>query len=187
MTKLPSLFTEFFKIGLFTFGGGYAMIPIIQNVVVDKRGWLTKEEFVEMLAVVQSLPGPISVNSALFIGYKTAKFWGALLALLGIVIPSFVIILFIAMVFTDFIESPLVAKAFKGIRPAVVALIAAPIVNMYRVAGVNIKNVWIPVAAAVLICWAGVSPVWVILGTAVLSIAYGMAMEKHNLQKGGAK
>ncbi|MBO6035405.1 MAG: chromate transporter [Paludibacteraceae bacterium] len=185
--NLLKIFTEFFKIGLFTFGGGYAMIPIIQNVVVDKRGWLTKEEFVEMLAVVQSLPGPISVNSALFIGYKTAKFWGALLALLGIVIPSFVIILFIAMVFTDFVESPLVAKAFKGIRPAVVALIASPIVNMYRVAGVNIKNLWIPVTAAVLICWCGVSPVWVILGTAVLSIAYGMAMEKHNLQKGGAK
>lgn len=182
-----SIFTEFFKIGLFTFGGGYAMIPIIEHAVVDRRGWLTKEEFVEMLAVVQSLPGPISVNSALFIGYKTARFWGALMALLGIIIPSFVIILLIAMIFTDFIENDTVAKAFKGIRPAVVALIAAPIVNMYRIAGVNLRNIWIPFVAAVLIGFCSVSPVWVILVTAILSIAYGMATEKRNLRKGGAK
>lgn len=185
--NLLKIFTEFFKIGLFTFGGGYAMIPIIQHAVVDKHGWLTKEEFIDMLAVVQSLPGPISVNSALFIGYKTAKFWGALLALLGIVIPSFVIILFIAMVFTDFVDTPLVAKAFKGIRPAVVALIAAPIVNMYKVAGVNLRNIWLPVVAVILICWAGVSPVWVILGTAVFSILIMMGMEKRALRKGGEK
>lgn len=180
-----TIFIEFFKIGLFTFGGGYAMIPIIQNVVVDKRGWLTKEEFVEMLAVVQSLPGPISVNSALFIGYRVSKFMGAILAVLGIAIPSFIIILFIAMVFTDFTNNPVMVKAFKGIRPAVVALIAAPIVHMYKAAGVNYKNIWLPILAAILICWANLSPVWIILATALLSIAFNSYMEKRNLKKGG--
>lgn len=169
-----SLFLTFFKIGLFTFGGGYAMIPIIERDVVDKNHWLTKEEFIEMLAVVQSLPGPISVNSALFVGYRVNKFFGAMMAVLGIVIPSFIIILLIAIAFSSFTDNPIVEKIFKGVRPAVVALIAAPIVNMYRIAGVNWKNFWIPLAALVLIAFLGVSPVWIIIGVAVLGIAYNL-------------
>lgn len=169
-----NLFTTFFKIGLFTFGGGYAMIPLIERDVVDNHKWLTKDEFIEMLAVVQSLPGPISVNSALFIGYRVKGFSGALMAVLGIIIPSFVIILLIAMAFTDLIKEPTVAKIFKGVRPAVVALIAAPIVNMYKIAGVTLKNLWIPLIATVLIGFLGVSPIWIILGVALFSIIYNL-------------
>lgn len=171
---LFTLFTTFFKIGLFTFGGGYAMIPLIERDVVESNKWLTKEEFVEMLAVVQSLPGPISVNSALFIGYRVSGFMGALMAVLGIIIPSFVIILLIAMAFTDLVDNPTVAKIFKGIRPAVVALIAAPIVNMYKIAGVTLKNLWIPLVAVILIGLLGVSPIWIIIGVAVISIVYNL-------------
>ena len=168
------LFTTFFKIGLFTFGGGYAMIPLMEDDVVNKNHWLTKEDFVDMLAVVQTLPGPISVNISLFVGYRVKGVWGAFLSLLGIVIPSFVIILLIAAVFTDFTDNPTVVKVFKGVRPAVVALIAAPIVRMYKTAGVTLKNIWIPIAAVVLIGFLGVSPIWVILATAILGIVYNM-------------
>lgn len=169
-----NLFTTFFKIGLFTFGGGYAMIPMIERDVVDNNKWLTKDEFIEMLAVVQSLPGPISVNTALFIGYRVKGFSGALMAVLGIIIPSFLIILLIAMAFTDLIKDPTVEKIFKGVRPAVVALIAAPIVNMYKIAGVTLKNLWIPLIATVLIGFLGVSPIWIILGVALFSIIYNL-------------
>ncbi len=171
---LFNLFTTFFKIGLFTFGGGYAMIPMIERDVVDNNKWLTKEEFIEMLAIVQSLPGPISVNTALFIGYRVKGFSGALMSVLGIIIPSFLIILLIAMAFTDLIKDPTVEKIFKGVRPAVVALIAAPIVNMYKIAGVTLKNLWIPLIAVVLIGFLGVSPIWIIIGVALLSIGYNL-------------
>lgn len=178
---LLKLFTTFFKIGLFTFGGGYAMIPLIERDVVDKNKWLTKEEFIEMLAVVQSLPGPISVNSALFTGYRIGGVVGALLAVLGIAIPSFVIILLIAMAFTDLFDNPAIIKIFKGVRPAVVALIAAPIVNMYRIAGVTLKNLWIPLVAVVTVGFLGVSPVWIIVGIAFISIAINLWLP--NFQK----
>lgn len=177
------LFTTFFKIGLFTFGGGYAMIPMIERDVVDDNKWLTKEEFIEMLAVAQSLPGPISVNSALFVGYRVGGFSGALLSALGVIIPSFIIILLIAIAFTDYISNPIVEKIFKGVRPAVVALIAAPIVNMYKIAGVNLKNLWIPLAAIALIGFLGVSPIWIILGVALISIAYNLWLPNFQNKK----
>ncbi|MCQ2361049.1 MAG: chromate transporter [Paludibacteraceae bacterium] len=150
------------------------MIPLMEDDVVNKNHWLTKDEFVDMLAVVQSLPGPISVNISLFVGYRVNGAWGAILSLLGIVIPSFVIILLIAAVFTDFTDNPTVVKVFKGVRPAVVALIAAPIVRMYKTAGITLKNVWIPVVAVVLIGFLGVSPIWVILAAAVFGILFNL-------------
>jgi len=171
---LFSLFATFFKIGCFTFGGGYAMIPLIEKDVVDKQKWLTQEEFIEMLAVVQSLPGPISVNSSVFIGYKVGKLPGAILSVLGIAIPSFIIILLIAMAFSNFSNNPTIVKIFKGVRPAVVALIAAPIVNMYKLAGVTWRNLWIPLIATILIGFLGVSPIWIIIGVAILSIAINL-------------
>lgn len=176
------LFTTFLKIGLFTFGGGYAMIPFIEQSVVDKNHYLSKQEFIEMLAVVQSLPGPISVNSALFIGYKVSGLRGALYSLLGIIIPSFVIILLIALCFVDFSQNPWVISFFKGVRPAVAALIAAPLVRMYKFAGITIKNFWIPIAAILLINFAGLSPVWIIIGVALLSIAINLwaPWSQHN-------
>lgn len=162
-TMLLKLFIAFFKIGAFTFGGGYAMLPIIEKEVVDKNHWLTKEEFLDMLAVVQSLPGPIAINSSVYVGYKIAKFWGALACALGAALPSFIIILLAAIVFTDIQDNPTIEKIFKGIRPAVVALIVIPVIFMAKTAKITWKTLWIPVAVAVVVAYLGLSPAYVII------------------------
>ena len=117
-------FGTFFKIGLFTIGGGYAMVPLIEEEVIHKKKWLTQEEFIDLLAVSQSVPGVFAVNFSIFIGYKLRKFPGALALALGAILPSFLIILAIALFFHQFKEYEAVENIFKGIRPAVVALIA---------------------------------------------------------------
>jgi chromate transporter len=169
---LFKLFIAFFKIGAFTFGGGYAMIPIIEKEVVDKNHWLTKEEFIDMLAVVQSLPGPIAINSSVYIGYKIAKLWGSIVCALGAALPSFIIILFLAIVFTDIQDNPTIEKVFKGIRPAVVALIVVPVIFMAKTAKITWKTVWIPVAVAVVVAFLGLSPAYIIVITAILGILF---------------
>ena len=123
-------FSIFFKIGLFTIGGGYAMVPLIQNEVVDRKKWISKEDFIDLLAIAQSAPGVFAVNIAIFIGYKLRKKKGAVVMTLGTVLPSFLIILAIAIFFQQFKEFEIVEKIFKGIRPAVVALRAGPTFNM---------------------------------------------------------
>ena len=123
-------FLIFLKIGLFTIGGGYAMVPLIQDEIVDKRKWIDKEDFIDLLALTQSVPGIFAVNIAIFIGYKLRKFRGALAMALGTILPSFFIILAIALFFQQFKQYPIVENIFKGIRPAVVALIAAPTFSM---------------------------------------------------------
>ena len=125
-------FGTFFKIGLFTIGGGYAMVPLIEEEVIHKKKWLTQEEFIDLLAVSQSVPGVFAVNFSIFIGYKLRKFPGALALALGAILPSFLIILAIALFFHQFKEYEAVENIFKGIRPAVVALIAAPTFSMAK-------------------------------------------------------
>ena len=132
MKELLSLFVSFFKIGAFTIGGGYAMIPLIEREVIDNRRWLGREEFSDLLALAQSAPGPLSLNTAVFVGYKMRGYAGASAAVLGSVLPSFTIITLIATVFTDVREYPLVDAAFKGMRPAVVALIISPVAGLMR-------------------------------------------------------
>ena len=177
------LFWTFLKIGTFTLGGGYAMLPLIQREVVDRQGWIDEEEFLNMIALAQAAPGLIAVNSAIFIGWRIAGLRGVAGAVLGAVLPSFIIILAIAMVFSDWKELPAVEAAFKGIRPAVVALIAAPLVKMARTAMGNksqntnhqlqikaaLPLLW-SLAAALIIWLGGVNPVWIILITIVCSI-----------------
>ena len=119
------LFSDFFKIGAFTLGGGYAMIPIIESEVVGKRRWLRQEEFLDIIAIAQSCPGVFAINMSVFIGYKLRKLPGAISAALGSALPSLIIILLIAMFFSRFQDNPVVESIFRGIRPAVVALIAA--------------------------------------------------------------
>ena len=130
-------FLIFLKIGLFTIGGGYAMVPLIQDEIVDKRKWIDKEDFIDLLALTQSVPGIFAVNIAIFIGYKLRKFRGALAMALGTILPSFFIILAIALFFQQFKQYPIVENIFKGIRPAVVALIAAPTFSMAKSAKIN--------------------------------------------------
>lgn len=179
-----SLFWTYLKIGTFTLGGGYAMLPLIQREVVDRQGWIDEEEFLNMIALAQAAPGLIAVNSAIFIGWRVGGWRGVCGAVLGAVLPSFLIILAIAMVFQDWKELPAVEAAFKGIRPAVVALIAAPQVKMARTVikakGEGTKgertlayNLWplaISMAAALLIWLGHVNPVWVIIATIVLTL-----------------
>lgn len=176
MKTLFSLFWSFLKIGLFTFGGGYAMIPLIQREVVDRRGWVKSEDFLELLTLAQSAPGPISLNSAVFVGYSLAGYAGAIAAILGVVLPSFVIILLIAMYLADFRTNRYVDAAFRGMRPAVVALIAAPVIGLAR--GLGVWKIAAAIAAAAAVSLLGVSPMWFIAGGAAAGIIYAFYNKK---------
>lgn len=180
--KYWELFLVFFKIGAFTFGGGYAMVPLIKNEVVGKRKWLNDSEFMDMLALAQSAPGPISLNTALFVGNKRMGFKGSLFSAFGIILPSFIVILVIAIFFTQFKGNPVVERIFKGIRPAVVALIAAPLLQLGKSADIHLKNIWIPISAALLVWLLGVSPIYIILGAIILGIVH-LAYVKINYKR----
>lgn len=147
------LFFSFFKIGLFTFGGGWAMISIIQREIVDKYKWISPEDFLDLLAVAQAMPGILAVNIATVIGDHLRGLKGSIVAALGTILPSFCIILFIAIFLTpDTIKNnEIISKVFKGIRPAVVALIIVPVITTARSSGITWKTVIIPAAVAVLI------------------------------------
>lgn len=153
MKKSKLVWTLFFtmlKIGLFTFGGGYAMIALLENEFVSKKQWLTKEEFLDMLAIAESTPGPIAINSATFIGYKTAKFFGALGATVGVCIPSFVIIYVISLFFDQFLSLTVVEYAFKGIQACVVYLILSAGIKMFK--GIKKTPVNVAIAVSVILC-----------------------------------
>lgn len=146
------------------------MLPLIQREVVDRKGWIDEEEFLNMIALAQAAPGLIAVNSAIFIGWRVGGWKGVCGAVLGAVLPSFLIILAIAMLFREWKELPAVEAAFKGIRPAVVALIAAPLFKMAKSAKISWLTALIPVIAALLIWLGHVNPVWVILATIVVTL-----------------
>lgn len=150
---LLQLFIVFFKIGAFTFGGGWAMISIIEKEIVDKKRWVTKEEFLDLLAVAQSIPGILAVNMAVAVGDKIRGRRGAIISALGTIIPSFSMILFIAIFLTpDMIKNnETLNNIFRGIRPAVVALIIAPVFKTAKVAKIGWKTVAIPIVIALLI------------------------------------
>ncbi len=150
---LIELFIVFFKIGAFTFGGGWAMISIIEKEIVDKKHWVTKEEFLDLLAVAQSIPGILAVNMAVAVGDKLRGRRGAIVAALGTIIPSFTMILIIAIFLTpEMIKSnETLNNIFRGIRPAVVALIIAPVISAARTAKIGLKTVAIPIVVALLI------------------------------------
>ena len=147
------LFTSFFKIGAFTFGGGWAMISVIEKEIVDRHGWIEREEFLDLLAIAQSMPGILAVNIATAIGDKIGGMKGSIVASLGTILPSFLIILAIAIFLTpETIKNNRVLSAiFMGIRPAVVALIIAPVVTSAKAARLTIKTVWIPLVVALMI------------------------------------
>ena len=168
MRELVSILWSFLKIGAFTFGGGYAMIPIIQHEVINKRRWLSEREFSDLLTLAQAAPGPISLNTAVFVGYKQRKYMGALAAIVGVVIPSFVIILLVAIFFANIRHNHWVDAAFRGMRPAVVALIIAPIVGLTR--GMRWWMVSVALATAVVVWHFGISPVWFLIGGAAIGL-----------------
>lgn len=179
MKKYLEMFLSFFKIGAFTIGGGYAMIPLIEKEVVDKKEWIGREEFLDMLAIAQSAPGPIAVNTAVFVGYKIAGAVGSIFTTLGAILPSYIIILAVASVFIGIQDSAVVAKVFKGIEPAVVALIAAPVLRLAKDAKINKKTVIIPVVVAGAVAFLKITPIIIIL----LSAAGGMLYMHYSRRK----
>ncbi|MBO6027009.1 MAG: chromate transporter [Bacteroidales bacterium] len=177
------LFSTFFKIGAFTLGGGYAMLSMVEKAVVDQKKWIPSDEFWDMIAIVQSLPGVFAVNTALYVGHKIAGKRGAAAAMLGAIIPSIVIILLLATIFKEYRELPVVERIFKGIRPCVVALILAPSLRMIKSAKITWKTAIIPISTVLLIWWCKVSPVYVILAAIVGSLIYALILNKKVKKK----
>ncbi|SHD76571.1 chromate transporter [Schnuerera ultunensis] len=169
---LFDMFKTFFKVGAFTIGGGYAMIPIIQKEIVDNKNWIKEEEFLDIIAVSQGSPGPIAVNVSIFVGYKLKGFKGALACTLGTTLPSFLIILLIATVFFQFRNNPIIEKVFLGIRPAVVALIVSAVYQLAKKSKFNYKKISISVITALLIVFLSISPIYLILIGGIGSILY---------------
>lgn len=166
-------FITFFRIGLFTLGGGYAMIPIIESEVVDKHRWVEKKDFLDILAISQSCPGALAINMSAFIGYRLKGVPGAIVTSLATAMPSFLIILLIAMFFNKFEDNPIVAAMFRGIRPAVVALIAVPTFKLAKDASITFSNCWFPIACALSIYIFGLSPIIIILVAGICGYVYG--------------
>lgn len=176
MRELFDIFWSFLKIGAFTFGGGYAMIPLIQHEVINNRRWLSEREFVDLLTIAQAAPGPIALNTAVFVGYKERNYWGALAAVMGVVIPSFLIILVVAIFFNNIRDNAWVDAAFRGMRPAVVALIVAPIVGLAK--GMHAALIAVAVAVAVAVWYFGISPILFLIAGAIVGIAIAVYRRK---------
>ena len=173
-------FLIFSRIGMFTIGGGYAMVPLIEAELVDKRKWISKDDFLDLMALAQTVPGIFAVNIAIFIGYKLRKFWGAFWMALGTILPSFIIMLMIALFFRQFQHVETVERIFKGIRPAVVALIAAPTFKMAKSARISRYTIWIPAVSALFIWLLGFSPIYIIILSGLGGYLYGYSQIKRH-------
>lgn len=173
MGLYTDMFLTFAKIGGFTLGGGYAMVPVMEKEIVDKKHWLTKEDFMDILVVAQSTPGLFAIDMASHIGYKLKGVKGGIVGALAVAIPSIIAILLIAVFFQAFKDNIYVEKFFMGVRPCVVALILAPCFKMAKTAKITLRNCWIPIVCALLIAAFGVSPVWCILAAGLGGFIWG--------------
>ena len=172
MYQALELFFVFFKIGSFTLGSGLAMMPQIKKELVTRRHWLDEDEFIDIVAVTQSAPGPIAVNLAVFLGLRIAGVKGLIATALGSILPSFIIILLIAMLFQGIQNDPLFVAAFKAIKPASVALILVPVFTIAKRTGVLGVKFIIPVIIALLITFTPLSPIYIVLTSIVIGILY---------------
>lgn len=167
---LKELFFTFFKIGAFTFGGGFAMIPIIQREIVENRNWIKDEEFIDAIALAQASPGPVAVNTSIYVGYKIKGIKGAIICTLGTVLPSFFTILIIAMFFYQFRQNDILDKVFMGIRPAVVALIASAVYKLVNKSYFGYDVFIVALITILLIIFTEISPVYLVVMGAVGSV-----------------
>ncbi len=177
---LFSLFWNFFKLGLFTFGGGYAMIANIRESVVERLGWLSEEELLQVITVAESTPGPIAINLATYVGYKKGGFWGSVLATLGVVLPSLVIIFVISLFLDAFMANKYVAYAFVGIKCAVALLILRTGIGMLH----KLERAWLPsllfvavfllMIALELLCTSFSTVLLILVGGAIGILAYSV-------------
>ena len=168
------LFTTFLRIGIFTIGGGSAMLPLIERDVVERRGWIDREQFLDLVAIAQSCPGVFAINMSIFVGNKVCGTRGAVSATIGTALPSLVIILLIAMFVRGAENVGWFGAIFAGLRPAVVALIAIPTWNMAREARISFLNCWIPIVSALLIYALGVNPIYIIFAAGLGGYVYGL-------------
>ena len=167
------LFWEFLKIGAFTFGGGYAMIPLFEQEIVNKYHWLTMEQFTDIVAIAEMTPGPFAINTATFVGYKLAKFWGAVVSTLGVVLPSFLIIWAIASVFMQFQDNPIVQAAFRGLKPAVLGLIIVAAISIGRVSILSgYKSLLVVLGVVVALSIFKIHPILVLVVSAIYGLIF---------------
>ena len=180
--ELFKIFTSFFKIGAFTFGGGYAMIPLIQKEAVEKNGWISDDDILEILAIAESTPGPIAINSATFVGYRAAGVFGSMLATLGVVLPSFVIILILSFVLRQFQELEAVRYAFMGIRAGVLALLCKSLWTLYKKSPKGWPAYVVMAGAFILTALFDINVLFVIVGCAIFGL-----VTSHYLQRRESK
>lgn len=182
-TKLSELFLSFAKIGAFTFGGGYAMLPMLQKEVVDKHHWTTETELLDYYAVGQCTPGVIAVNTATFIGYKERGVLGGIITTAGVVAPSFLIILIVAAFINNFADNPYVIHALAGIKVAVAALVLNAVVSLWKKGIKDILGICIFILTLGLSLFLPISPIWVV----VAAIAFGLLYGRFTRRKDGKK
>ncbi len=176
---LWQVFSSFFKIGAFTFGGGYAMIPLIQNEAVEKRHWVTDEDILEVIAIAESTPGPIAINSATFVGYKAAGILGSMCATLGVVLPSFLIILILSFILQQFQQVQAVQYAFQGIRAGVLALLVKALWTMYKKSPKGWAGYVVMGASFILTAIFKFNVIFVIIGCAVFGLITSLWMARR--------
>lgn len=179
LKKALKLFLVFFKIGAFTFGGGYAMVPIIQSEVAEKRGWIKNEDILDILAISESTPGPIAINSATFVGYQVAGVFGSVMATLGVVLPSLIVISVVSYFFRQFLAFKVVKYAFMGIRAGVLALIVKAAKNMMKACPKNAVAYTIVGLAFILTAVFDINVFAVIIGSAVMGLVYSLLVNKR--------
>ncbi len=172
MNVFLKLFLSFFKIGAFSFGGGYAMLPLIEEEVIHLHNWITTSEFIDILAISEMTPGPIAINSATFLGYKIAGLMGSAVATFAVTLPSFLIMTAIFLSINKFKDSPYVAWAFDGIRPVVIGLILAAAINIGMTTLVDIKSILIAATLFYVVAFRDLNPILAIVIAGILGIIF---------------
>lgn len=180
LKKALVLFITFFKIGAFTFGGGYAMIPLIQKEVVENKKWITDDDILEIIAIAESTPGPIAINSATFVGFRVCGFWGSFFSTLGVVLPSFIIILAISFVLNEFQHIQAVQYAFNGIRAGVLALLMKALWTMYKKCPKGVISYIVMAASFLVTAFFDISALYVIIGCALFGLISSVIIARRN-------
>lgn len=178
------LFKVFFKIGAFTFGGGYAMIPLIEEEIVENKKWVEKEDVFDLFAISQSIPGAIAINTSTLVGYKIAGRLGAIFATFGVILPSFIIITIIATFFTKIADNLTVHAIFKGINGAVIVLILLAAKKMLKIALHDSLSVALVIISVILILFTNISPIFLILGGAITGLSLYIYENHYNKTHG---
>lgn len=182
------IFIVFFKIGAFTIGGGYAMLSLIEDEIVNKKKWLSQDEFLEGMVIAQSTPGVLAVNISIVTGYKIAGFLGMFAGVLGSILPSFLIVLLLSRFLMIYRHTEIFIAFFNGLKPAVVALILISVCRIARSSKVNYKNFFIPLGIALIVKFTDISPIYIIIATMILgNIYFSNRDKKEKLKEDDAK